>query len=259
MDANPGTKFLSIVDRETLADQHSKSFSSLNIEHYKTTKIEPCDASALVLCINSLTKLSKLTKEDKNRYIVFVDEITSFLNITHNSTLDKNIKVVYNMFLSIIRHTHKVIIGDDIILDNVCEILKNRIKAEDKKTLFITNNYYKFQGVPAVRVRNERLMLNKLIHQCKNKEPFLFGCDSVTTATEWYNRCKSEVLQEEHHKFILPTADTNITITDAEKQFKGMYVFYSPKITYGVDFSIDTPQNVYIYQKCRIVYVIHTL
>lgn len=249
MDANPGTKFLSIVDRETLADQHAKSFSSLNIEHYKTTKIEPCDASALVLCINSLTKLSKLTKEDKNKYIVFIDEITSFLNITHNSTLDKNIKVVYNMLISIIRHAHKVIVGDAIVLDNVFEILKSRIKAEDKKTLFITNNYNKFQGVPAVRVRNERLMLNKLIQQCKEGKPFLFGCDSATTATEWYNKCKSEVPQEEHHKFILLTADTNITITDAEKQFKGMYVFYSPKITYGVDFSIDVAENVFIYMK----------
>jgi hypothetical protein len=131
MDANPGTKFLSIVDRETLADQHAKSFSSLNIEHYKTTKIEPCDASALVLCINSLTKLSKLTKEDKNKYIVFIDEITSFLNITHNSTLDKNIKVVYNMLLSIIKNAKKVIVGDAIILENVFEILKSRIKEED--------------------------------------------------------------------------------------------------------------------------------
>jgi hypothetical protein len=249
MDANPGTKFLSIVDRETLADQHAKSFSSLNIEHYKTTKIEPCDASALVLCINSLTKLSKLTKEDKNKYIVFIDEITSFLNITHNSTLDKNIKVVYNMLISIIRHAHKVIVGDAIILDNVFEILKSRIKTEDKKTLFITNNYNKFQGVPAVRVRNERLMLNKLIQQCKEGKPFLFGCDAASLATKWYNRCKTEVSEEEHDKFILLTADTNITITDAEKQFKNKYVFYSPKITYGVDFSIDTPQNVYIYQK----------
>ena len=49
MDQNPGTKFLSIVDRESLADQHAKSFKSLNIEHYKYTKIEPSDASALVL------------------------------------------------------------------------------------------------------------------------------------------------------------------------------------------------------------------
>lgn len=249
MDANPGTKFLSIVDRESLADQHAKSFSSLNIEHYKTTKIEPCDASALVLCINSLTKLSKLTKEDKNKYIVFIDEITSFLNITHNSTLDKNIKVVYNMLTSIIRHAHKVIVGDAIVLDNVFEILKSRIKAEDKKTLFITNNYNKFQGVPAVRVRNERLMLNKLIQQCKEGKPFLFGCDSATIATKWYNRCKSEVPETEHDKFILLTAETNKTIKDAEQEFKNKYVFYSPKITYGVDFSIDTPQNVYIYQQ----------
>ena len=28
-----------------------------------------------------------------------------------------------------------------------------------------------------------------------------------------------------------------------------MYVFYSPKITYGVDFSIGTAQNVFIYQE----------
>ena len=253
MDQNPGTKFLSIVDRESLADQHAKSFKSLNIEHYKYTKIEPSDASALVLCINSLTKLSKLTKEHKNQYIVFIDEINSFLNITHNSTLDKNIKVVYNMLTSIVKNAHKVIVGDAIILDNVFEFLKYRIKAEGKQTLFITNNYNKFQGVPAVRVRDERLMLNKLMQQCQEKKPFLFGCDSATTATEWYNKCKSAVPTEEREveypKFILLTAETNITIIDAEKQFKNKYVFYSPKITYGVDFSIDTPEDVFVYMK----------
>jgi hypothetical protein len=153
------------------------------------------------------------------------------------------------MVISIIRHTHKVIVGDAIILNNVFEILKNRINAEGKQTLFITNNYNKFQGVPAVRVRNEQLMLNKLIHQCKEGKPFLFGCDAVSLATKWYNRCKSEVPEEEHDKFILLTAEINKPIKDTEQEFKNKYVFYSPKITYGVDFSIDTPQNVYTYQK----------
>ena len=150
---------------------------------------------------------SKLTKEDKNKYIVFIDEITSFLNITHNSTLDKNIKVVYNMLTSIVKNAKKVIVGDATILDNVFEFLKYRIKAEGKQTLFITNNYNKFQGVPAVRVRNERLMLTKLMQQCQEKKPFLFGCDSATTATEWYNKCKSAVPTEEREveypKFVL--------------------------------------------------------
>ena len=249
MHTNPGTKFLSIVDRVSLADQHMKSFKSLNMEHYKTIKTDPCKASAFVLCINSLDRLCQLTKEDKNKYIVFIDEITSFLNITHNSTLDKNIKYVYNMLTSIIRNAKKVIVGDAIILDNVFDILKNRIMNEKQETLFITNNYNKFQGVPAVRVKNEHTMLNKLITQCQEDKPFLFGCDSATTATDWYNKCKSEVPDTKHHKFILLTADTDISITDAEQQFKDMYVFYSPKITYGVDFSIGTAQNVYIYQK----------
>ena len=127
MDAKPGTKFLSIVDRTSLADQHMKSFKSLDMQDYRTIKTDPCKASAFVLCINSLDKLCQLTKEDKNKYIVFIDEITSFLNITHNSTLDKNIKYVYNMLTSIIRNAKKVIVGDAIILDNVFDILKNRI------------------------------------------------------------------------------------------------------------------------------------
>ena len=50
-------------------------------------------------------------------------------------------------------------------------------------------------------------------------------------------------------KTLLLTADTNFKIYDAQEQFKDKFVFYSPKITYGVDFSIDNPQNVYIYQK----------
>ena len=107
------------------------------------------------------------------------------------------------MLTSIVRNAHKVIVGDAIILENVFDILKNRIMNEKQQTLFITNNYNKFQGVPAVRVRNEHTMLHKLITQCKEGKPFLFGCDSATTATEWYNKCKDKVQDTEHHKFIL--------------------------------------------------------
>ena len=252
MKENPELKFLSIVDRTSLADQHVKSFKNINMESYQDSKIDACKASSYVVCINSLHKFAALTKKEKNKYIVFIDEITSFLNITHNKTLDNNIKYIYNMLVSIIKHAHKVIIGDAIILDNTFDFLKNRI-TQDKKTLFITNNFKKFEGVPAVHVKSERLMLQKLINQCKEEKPFLFGCDSATIVTTWMNTCMSAVPESKHHKFILLTADSKFNITDAEKQFKDKYVFYSPKITYGVDFSIDTPQNVYIYQKGQTI------
>lgn len=251
MKENPDYKFVSIVDRRTLAEQHMKSFKNINMKSYQNKKVNPYNEKAFVVCINSLYQLAALTKKEKNKYIIFIDEITSFLNITHNKTLDHNIKYIYNLLVSLIKNAHKVIVGDAIILDNTFDFLKNRITKECEKhtTLFITNNFKKFEGVPAVHVRNERVFLRKIIDECKEKKPFLFGCDSASLVTDWFNKCKSEVPKEEHDKFLLLTADTNISITDAEKQFRNKYVFYSPKIEYGVDVTIDIPQNVYIYQK----------
>ena len=61
-----------------------------------------------------------------------------YLTHTISSVLTK---VVYNMLTSIVKNAKKVIVGDVIILDNVFEFLKYRIKAEGKETLFITNKY----------------------------------------------------------------------------------------------------------------------
>jgi hypothetical protein len=71
--------------------------------------------------------------------------------------------------------------------------------------------------------------------------------------TEWNNICLSKVPETEHHKFLLLTAHTGIIIKDSEKEFKDKFFFYSPTITYGVDFSIEKEQNVYIYQEGKSI------
>lgn len=249
MEANPGTKFLSIVDRVTLAQQHAQSFKSLNIQTYKNKKINPLNCRSFVCCINSLEKLIHLSKEEKQEYIIFIDEITSFLNLTHNKTLDNNIKNVYNILMSLIKNAKKVIVADAIIMDNVMALLNLRIKQKKTKTLYISNNHLKFKGVPAVQVKTDLKMLKMIVKQCEDKKPFLCGSDSAEEVTKWHDYCKLRAPPEEQHKYLLLTAATNFLITDATAQFAGCYVFYSPSITYGVDFSIATPQNVYIYQK----------
>jgi hypothetical protein len=45
---------------------------------------------------------------------------------------------------------------------------------------------------------------------------------------------------------LLITADTLYRVTDATEHFKDKFVVYSPKITFGVDFSVDVPQDVFI-------------
>ena len=250
MDNEPDIKFLSIVDRRSLALQHKKNFKDIGIKSYKDSDIDPLKVKSFVICINSLNKLTYLKNEEINNYIIFIDEINSFLELTHNDTLNGNIKHIYTLLKRLIRHAKKVIVSDAVILENVFDLLNIRInETEANKTLFITNTYKKYEGVKAVHVKDEGDFLNKIKNECIAGNPFLFGCDSATIATRFYNACMAEAPEKYKDRFLLLTAATNIEITDAEKQFENKFVFFSPCITYGVDFSIDTAQNVYIYQK----------
>jgi hypothetical protein len=102
-------------------------------------------------------------------------------------------------------------------------------------------------NIDAIKVKNEDEFLNKLLNACKTEKGFLFGCDSKTTITDYYNKCFSEATETEQTKFILITAESKMKIQDASVEFKDKFVFYSPSITTGVDFSIKEKQNVYIY------------
>ena len=45
-----------------------------------------------------------------NNKILFLDEINSFIeSITHNETLDKNIKIIYQILTRMIKNCHKLI------------------------------------------------------------------------------------------------------------------------------------------------------
>ena len=101
--------------------------------------------------------------------------------------------------------------------------------------------------MPAVRLRNEEEFLNKLVEHCNADKPFLFGADSCTVATAFYHHCLQNTPAELHHKFLLITAETKYRVKDATHDFEGKFVFYSPKITFGVDFSTLVSQDVFIH------------
>lgn len=247
MKANEQAKILSITTRTTLSDQHVETFKDIQMKNYqKTTTSDIYEAQAVSICINSLMRLSQLSQYEMKNYVVYIDEISSFLELTHNETLDRTLKETYIFLKKLIKHAHKVIVSDALISDAVFEFLNNRTE-EDK--IFLVNKFKKYQRVKGIRVRDENMFLNMLIEKCKSNKPFLFGCDSCEIVTNFYNKCKDAVPESMHDKFVLITADTDFEIYDASEQFKDKFVFYSPKITFGIDFSIDTPQDVFIYNK----------
>ena len=85
-------KFLSIVTRTSLADQHCKSFKALGLKSYQDVKYGLCDEDALVICLNSLGKLEALDDDEIQNYILYIDEVTSLLEFTGNDFLDNVMK-----------------------------------------------------------------------------------------------------------------------------------------------------------------------
>jgi hypothetical protein len=148
-------KILSIFNLKTLGAQHYKTFK----EKYNIELLSYEDGfkrnEHFYICINSLLKLEHLSNEDLGQYVVFIDEINSFLQFTHNETI-KDLKRVYNLLLRIIKNAHKVIVCDNIICDNVFELLEVRGDVEQK---FYINEYSKFEGVQARRCKNENNFL----------------------------------------------------------------------------------------------------
>ena len=64
MVRDAGAKFVSIVTRQSLADQHCKSFRDIGLVSYLDLKHSFCEQDALVICLNSLGKLEALDDDE---------------------------------------------------------------------------------------------------------------------------------------------------------------------------------------------------
>ena len=175
-------KILSIIDRITLANQHVKSFNDYNIkiDNYENTKF---DNQNYVVCINSLMKI-RLTSDDLKNYIVYIDEINSFIkHLTHNETLDRNLKDIFTNLIFIIKHAYKVVVSDAVISDNVFDLLNIRkgaerseynseptLKSKDFNVIYIKNDYKKYENIKAVRMRDENEFFDKINDHIENNK-----------------------------------------------------------------------------------------
>ena len=247
-DNNENYKLISIVNLINLSKQQLKTAKEqgLSLISYKDNK-KSFRRDNIIICVNSLVLLKYMDDEYYKNKIVFMDEINSFLEgLTHNNLLIPNIKIIYEILIKFVKYAHKIIIADASIKQNVIDLIKKY--RMEQPTKIIVNKYKKHKDIRAIRVLDENLFLEKLLERIKNNKFFLFGCDSCSTITKFYNICV-EKNKDKADKFILITSETDFVLTDATEQFKDMWVFYSPSILTGVDFSIEEKQDHFIYAK----------
>jgi hypothetical protein len=269
---NKDKQIISIVSLTNTANQHIKTFGDDDI-NIKLNDYRNCNYSDkngnLVICINSLLKLDYLNVKQMKDKIIYIDEFECFSNnITHNKNLDSNIRLINNLLMKLVKNCYKLIISDALINENVKNFLN--ISKSSRKTIFIKNTYKKFKDVKAIRYHNENEFLNQVKKDIEYNNYFLFGSDSCSKITQYFdevskkeqdkidekddeviteifNKIIANVDEEKRKKFLLITSKTAFKITNANEQFKDMFVFYSPSIVNSVDFSSLTPQNAYLY------------
>lgn len=244
-------QFISVVNLINLAKQQLKSFKekNINIKSYQEDDVDFVDGN-FIICINSLKLLDEMDDDYFNNKIIYIDEITSFLEgLTHNDKLNNYIKMIYDILIKLLKRAHKVITTDATIMDNVFDFLKFR---PDNKKVYIVNEFKKYENIEAIRVKDENIFLNKINEHIVNNKYFLFGCDSCDIITKIYLKCVND-FPEKTKDLILITSNNKFDIKDANTDFFNKWVFYSPSIVTGVDFSIKQKQNQFVYIKGKSI------
>jgi hypothetical protein len=232
---------ISISALISLINQHIKSFCNVNMKSYEN-KFDVGDNVAI--CINSLMKLSKMTDKQLGKTILYIDEISSFLMLTHNSTLEYIVKPVYELLIKFVKKCKKLIVSDALINDqciDFCELRGTRIK------LFVKNLYPKHKNIKAIKIKQKMDLINKLLDKCQKNEYFLFASDSKKIVKMYYDLCISKFKEDDNRKYVLITRDSNYTPKNVNDEWKDKFIFYSPKVVYGVDYTIDQMEDVFIY------------
>ena len=131
--------------------------------NYQDIKHGLCDVECLVICLNSLGKLEALDDDELKNYVVYIDEVSSLLEFTSSDLLDTVMKQVVMSLTRIIKDARKVILSDAMLTDGCLELIKSR---GNYRCLFFKNEFKKFEGTPAIRMRNAADFLGKLQAHC---------------------------------------------------------------------------------------------
>jgi hypothetical protein len=241
---NKEIRIMTIIPQTCLINQHYKSFSEkgINLLNYQeTNKLINND---FTICINSLCKIISISDEELKNYVVFIDEVDSFIkNLTTNQTLNNDLKLIMILLKRILKKCYKCVYASAHVKNNLKYILD-----ENRKSVFYVNDYRKQKGTKAYEMNDINIMSSKMLENIKNNEYFLAAFDSITLATKMYNIAYKTI--EDKSKILLITSETNVKIVDASKEFENKFIYYSPSISYGVDVTIaNSPQDVFVFGK----------
>ena len=240
-----GSTILSIVNLVSLAEQQKQTFkkNGISMTMYNDEKVNPAIIIShdSCICINSLWRLSSCNFSNT---VVYMDEIYSIcMSLTHNDTIHKQ-RHVFNTLYRMIKECKKLVVSDAHIHNNVMKLIETRLFMDDKEYIHIYNAYKKFNGVPSVRYNDENEFYNTIKDKVLNGDSFSFGCDSKSIIEKWYNKLYDMASPDIQKNMFLYMSEID---NEIQQDWNNKIIFYSPKITTGVDITCINSSTQFMY------------
>ncbi len=217
---------ISITSRVNLAGEHMKD---LDLEFYKVIG-DFKKENRLVIQLESLTKCSyKLFKNG----ILIMDEINSLLSHLRSPTLDKKRKDVYLYLIEIIKSVDYVIGLDADLSDWNIKFLQ---EIDNREYVIYYNTIMNKNDITAIYYECPQIMIDLMEQYIKDNHYFVACFDSLTQMTNIINYLSKFGDKKE---WLIYSSKQNYGLIDTSTWIN-KFVFYSPSIIYGIDFSEQT-------------------
>ncbi|AYV81684.1 MAG: hypothetical protein Harvfovirus52_2 [Harvfovirus sp.] len=244
------TLFISIISRKSLGGQQVKVFRNdkkMKIMYYEEGFTSEDN---LIIQLDSILKISK----DVRDYILYIDEINSLLKyLIASSTLDSKRVSIFSKLTELIRNAKRFVCTDADMSDLVFFALFHGPDPlrDSKQSLFVEGNMQNYVGLKAYQYKDENLMIEKMATNIQNKEFFLAAFDKRATMDLYVAKLKMQFPESAHlFRVYSKLEGSEKDFLNATENWEGMYVFYTPRVIYGVDVNPLVKTDVFVNAQC---------
>ena len=245
IEKNPDKKIISIFGKRNLGLQQKKYLEEQNIKvaYYTDNDFYKNTDGNILICINSLCKCENAIMKNLNNYILFIDEVSIFsTEITHNDTL-VDLKSIYVLLRKLMKSCHKLFVCQNEINISAMELIKPKLESS-KKNIYINNSFKNNKNKKAIKCDNLNILIEKMKKDVLNNKYFLFCSDSKKDVDTIYALFTND--KEDTDDYVKFTSSSKEKFS-SDFNFENKYVFYSPTIGAGVDVTLESAQNHYLY------------
>lgn len=231
---------ISITSRVNLAGEHVKH---LNLDFYKKMSFfDIYDSKNVVIQLESLYKCDYTNFIDG---IVLLDEVNSLLSHFRSPTMNKVRSKSYLYFIELIKNAKKVICMDADLCDWNIDFI-NKIRSDEKQNYSILYNTIKNKiNTDAIFYYDSNVVIEGIKNRIIDNIPVICCFDSLSYMKKIISYLSSYGKMDD---WLIYSSEKQVDIINTG-DWKNKFVFYTPSILHGIDYSIqETEVFTFVYK-----------